>query len=147
MKCFFRSFLISFFAISKFSVGTGYANSGGPETLAAKSISRQQPIISLSNSVLVLDYKRIRMQDKVAGNYESYRQEIYQEGDIIILTNNSNPLVAGKRLIVGPSPRVNITFSGSYHFRKGTRFYQANYGEGIVEEDVFELEELFFCKC
>jgi hypothetical protein len=77
-------------------------------------VSRRQPILSLSNSILVRDYKRTTVS-------QFKRPEIYQEGDIIVITNNSNPSVAGKRLIVGPTPRVNVTFTSSYHFRKGTR--------------------------
>ena len=90
------------------------AVTGTTHAPAAKSISRKQPIISLSNSVLVLDYKRTRVPPE-----ESNRQDIYQEGDIIVITNNSNALLAGKRLIVGPSPKVNITFNRTYDFKKG----------------------------
>ena len=41
--------------------GLQESRESGHETSAAMSISRKQPIISLSNSVLVLDYKRTRV--------------------------------------------------------------------------------------
>ena len=61
---------------------TDTSSGTGTRAPAAKSISRKQPIISLSNSVLVLDYKRTRVR------VESNRQDIYQEGDIIVITKN-----------------------------------------------------------
>ena len=42
---------------------------------------------------------------------EGDRLDILQEGDMVVLTNITNSEVAGRRLVVGPSPVVNVTFN------------------------------------